>query len=73
MIQFDEHICQMGWNHQLVLQFKSVTSKNMCVLGVIFLGLGESNLLQLVKKMFSCLLSFPFGAVDGRNPAPVDR
>ena len=30
-------ICQMGWNHQLILQFKRVTSrKNMCVQGVIF-------------------------------------
>ena len=25
MIQFDEHIFQMGWNHQLVLVFEKQT------------------------------------------------
>ena len=43
MIQFDEHIFQMGWNHQLV-QDMVILEKEDVLICVVFFQMDETNI-----------------------------
>ena len=49
MIQFDEHIFQMGWNHQLVIQIPTIAS---CLKGIIYLF--QTNILGIHVSFQEC-------------------